>query len=120
MAKKLEPLDDERGVQLTKLLSKLPPAVKHIHAEYSGSGDSGEFDGISFLNAGNQSINVADGVTHKFEDLFDDLLIQMHYGWENGDGGRGTFSVDVDKRQIHHEHAAFYTEENVTEHHYRM
>jgi len=100
------------------ILAALPADVETIIGEYSGSGDSGEFDGISFLDAANQPVRFEgeDAVSHELERRFEDLLQERHAGWEINDGGGGVFKLHVKTRTLDHEHNDYYTESETTNH----
>ena len=112
-----EQLDLEDKKDLMHLLVNLPSGVSLIEANYSGSGDSGDFDDVSFLDANNQHVAVEADLAAKFGEVFDDLLCQRHGGWENQDGGFGKFTLDVPSRTLDHEHNDNFMETVLTEHH---
>lgn len=88
--------------------------VHEVYGEYSGSGDSGQFDGIStYPNGLEGSLPPLRGidplVTEGLEDIFDAVTDQVATpGFENNDGGGGTITVDVRNNRIFH--TAYYYE----------
>lgn len=99
-------------------LNKLASAA----IEYSGSGDSGDYESSAFLDGSGNAAKLPSGVklryvafqkawmekpdrveeqSHDPESFFSLLLDQAisvnnHDGWENGDGGGGTCTVNAD------------------------
>ncbi len=96
--------------QTTTLLAKLPPAVTKIKAIYSGSGDSGDFEEISFYDHCDRSIKVDDSTLSLFEQLFLSLLEERWEGWEINDGANGVIEVDVAARAVDHQHISYSSE----------
>jgi hypothetical protein len=95
---------------LRELIPQLPPNVVEVRAEYSGSGDSGQFDSVEFIDAANEAVTIADALKDEFETAFDGILEDAHGGWENEDGAQGTFTLNIGARMLEHEHTNFYTE----------
>jgi hypothetical protein len=116
--------------------------IEWLVVGYSGSGDSGQIDGMylddSYQTEANLTKEVgwaevnrvyqptSDGgwspittTTVKSSPLSElveafcyDALEEKHGGWENNDGGEGTFIFDVAEREVTWEHREFYTESN--------
>jgi hypothetical protein len=115
--------------------------IDKVTVEYCGSGDSGGIEEIMFEDnmrscvkcpgdvlsftvfssyfQGGESL----GWVHKeelkqipFRDALEqhcyDLIDSEHSGWENDDGGSGTFTFDVESGKISWEHHSYYTETN--------
>lgn len=113
--------------------------VKKVSICYSGSGDSGCIDHVSFdnNNADRDSTVVIEDRSSKFdhasqswidsstqsevpiaqavETFCYDLLEEKHGGWENGAGADGSFELDVDSGEITWTHNEYYTESNTYE-----
>jgi hypothetical protein len=98
--------------------------LKSAHIEYSGSGDSGDYECSTFTsvdgsevklrgdikltyishrdpNAWNNTPSMPEAKAYDPESFFSLLLDQAisvnnHQGWENGDGGGGSFTIRAD------------------------
>lgn len=108
--------------------------VKYVSAEYSGSGDSGQFDGFTVYGPNNEYLNsiildkpvgesdalIVDKVTKRLNNekfqTFSKELEQMawdavdnagHNGFWNNDGGYGKLVFDVAERTIVLEHSNY-------------
>lgn len=107
---------------------------------YSGSGDEGNVNDISVLDASGQPLDATQPVTvmeedsqyvdgqwqtsrtmverslHDALDAFADLAISVyHCGYENGDGGAGEITFDCAAGTVQMAHNAHYTESFLTE-----
>jgi hypothetical protein len=73
----------------------LRAGVSHVEAAYSGSGDSGAFDG--FLCTPETA-----AVSGELEGRLEDFLLRrvLGYDWYNGPGGHGTCHIDVEKARV--------------------
>jgi hypothetical protein len=107
---------DERAAGLPKRGEMLREQLKlngitKVEAEYSGSGDSGQIDGVTFEP---DTIKLPPELEHEVEQLFYDVLEARYAGWENNDGASGTFTWDINGKDsgFHHEHCEYYTESN--------
>jgi hypothetical protein len=94
--------------------------LTRVEVPFDGEGDSGQIEGV-YVYAGDargelpeSSITLHQAAQNKgdprtttvsfhdaIETLCDDYLSQTHGGWENNDGGYGTFEFDVGERTIH-------------------
>lgn len=108
--------------------------VALLHAEYSGDGDSGQFDGLTAYDAegkwvgevdfdkpvGEEDALVVNKVTKRLNNekfqTFSEELEQMtwgaidnagHGGWENNEGGFGKLVFDVAERTVVLEHSNY-------------
>lgn len=87
--------------------------LTQVVAEYSGSGDSGQIDGISW----EPSAVKIDKAEEEIQNFFYDVLEARYAGWENNDGASGNFVWDLTKENgLHHEHLYYYTESDRSEH----
>jgi hypothetical protein len=116
-----EPADVEEGLtrheERAELLAKLRAKnITSVIARYSGSGDSGDFDEVTFLKG-----EVAMTLTHEWRLLvlqpFENYLDAAYGGWENEDGGSGEFVWTMaDDLVVHTHHTNVFTQETeVTE-----
>jgi hypothetical protein len=92
--------------------------VAVVTAGYSGCGDSGQFDDISYLTAANAAVTAAvpGDVREQVETLLYDTLEARHGGWENNDGAEGEFRWTLASNHFEQLHRNFYTECYTTEH----
>lgn len=84
--------------------------VAEVEAEFSGSGDSGQFDTIVAygqpINGNPNELDTDVKIDDKqtLADLIDEfcssILWADYSGWENNDGASGTFEIDVEKETI--------------------
>jgi len=68
--------------------------VYKIQVEYSGGGDSGGIDDISFLNKEGNDVSVNSEIKKLIEDLAYKKLNEIE-DWWNNDGGYGTMCILV-------------------------
>ena len=95
-------------------LNALTLGITSVNIEYSGSGDSGEIEELSFSVANGHSldnISLPDGLEDEIGDLALDLLTTKHPGWEINDGSRGTVLINITTGEIELQHVKFYTDE---------
>ncbi len=86
--------------------------IQSVGAEYSGSGDSGQIDGITHTPE-TVALSPMEG---ELENLLYATLEARHPGWEINDGSSGSFQWDIVKDVFEHRHESYYTESNTTEH----
>jgi hypothetical protein len=115
-----------------------------VEVDYEGASDSGQINDVSAYTDDNEyrslrpgrgyalpkeavTIELAnwDGSTREYTSTVDevirelcwDLLEQEHAGWENNDGGRGTFTFYVgDELKIELDHVDYFTHEEHSSH----
>jgi len=90
-----------------------------VEAQYDGVGDSGQIDEIKYLDDSNpaQSISVGDETHQRVETLLYALLSLRHGGWENDDGGYGSFSWNLEEELLEHVHHQRFTDCDTSVHH---
>lgn len=136
-------LAEKRGDTLTHLQRNLKElwnilessGVTDITVIYSGCGDSGCVDDITFTPAAPQILipftstvgyysagkweekEVTKDITIEefVKELCYELLTLHHPGWEINDGSSGTFTFNVKEKSIHLGHHEYYTESDYTE-----
>jgi Family of unknown function (DUF6878) len=123
------PIDDVGARNKAIVFAALAEAgIRCVTVEYDGSGDSGQIENVEAWNAGNERIPFPSpfivrlisedpdrlpsptSLEGSVENLAWDYLEERHDGWENNDGGFGTFVFDVPSRTITLEHNERYTE----------
>jgi hypothetical protein len=67
--------------------------VCHIHAEYNGSGDSGQFQSIEGLDVRGCAVAVTD---EQFDTLDYHIGELLPDGWEINEGSYGVVEIDVE------------------------
>jgi hypothetical protein len=97
--------------------------VALVTSEYDGYGDSGQIESVSYFNAANEDLTktIESGLDQQVQDLLYDLLEVRHGGWENNDGGFGTFTWNVAETLatdgwLSHEHNVRFTDYCTTFH----
>ena len=93
--------------------------VARVEIEYDGCGDSGQIEGITYLDREGRAIHPIGQIDFTEEailDLFYDLLEVRHRGWENNDGACGEFVWDLLADALTHTHSYRYTEYETEEH----
>lgn len=116
--------------------------VERVIVEYSGSGDSGDFVGISTvpelslpilrseqLQVFSPKATWLEGGGYAYsqesqqQSIYDALgefcmswVSAQHGGWENNDGGQGTVTIEVTENTFILEHTEFFTESTSYEH----
>ena len=104
-------LDTAKARLKTEIIPRLKQwGVSKVRAEYSGYGDSGCIDGITYLDAHDQPVNMAlvqpDGAP-----VIEDVLYEfLPAGFEINDGSQGTLTIDVAAGTVTLEHGENYTE----------
>ena len=98
-----------------KLKAEIIPRLKQwgvskVKAEYSGYGDSGCIDGITYLDAHDQPVNM-DMVRAASDPEIENVLYEfLPAGFEINDGSQGTLTVDVAAGTVTIEHGENYTD----------
>jgi len=91
--------------------------VKTFKINYSGSGDSGGIDGITYFDKENEAIDHTNvDINH---DGLQDLCYPLLEGiedWYNNDGGDGVLTVDVDKLKFDIVNNVNYVEQETYNH----
>lgn len=110
--------------------------VARVQVEFDGGGDSGQIESIEAQTGDGAPVDLPDGalslhlldgpdgapryqdqsVRDVIETLAFDCLFQTHIGWENNEGGYGTFLFEVATRGIHLEMNTRVTEVHGSEH----
>lgn len=98
----------------TRLRDKILPRLKqwgvsHVDVDYSGCGDSGCLDGISYLDATGQAVNMALVKPASDPDIENCVYEFLPAGFENNGGGQGTLTVDVEAGLVRIAHSQNYT-----------
>jgi hypothetical protein len=107
-------LPDARWVAFGKL-KKECGLTGSIVIEYNGSGDSGNIERVSWYD-GDGAESPPSPSQDRVERAFWDLLVDMHGGWENNDGGQGEITIDFDRGIVDWTHGDNYTETSTTSH----
>lgn len=106
--------DESTSDRIKRLFSSLPPMVVKVVAEYSGSGDSGSMESTTAFDEEEAEVSTIDSqVLNDIESACDELLYDEHAGWENNDGGSGTFTITREADgsvKIELEHTNYFTE----------
>lgn len=66
-----------------------------IQVNYSGSGDSGGIDDISFLNKDDKGVSVNSEIKDFIDELVYNKLLNSIEDWYNNDGGFGMITINV-------------------------
>ena len=93
--------------------------VVRVDIQYDGCGDSGQIEGVSYLNGEDEAVHPIGNIDlteEAISDLFYDLLEVRHPGWENNDGAFGEFAWDLAADTLTHTHNARFTEYDTEEH----
>lgn len=86
--------------------------VTEADAEFSGSGDSGQFDVVAAYGGyqDGQRVELKDDVLlTAIEEFCSDILWAEYGGWENNDGASGTFEIDVEEETVKLEIDSYFT-----------
>jgi hypothetical protein len=104
-------LDTAKARLKTEIIPLLKEwGVSKVHAEYSGYGDSGCINGITYLDAHDQPLNIA-LVQPVSAPAIEDVLYEfLPAGFEINDGSQGTLTIDVSAGAVTLEHGENYTE----------
>jgi hypothetical protein len=99
--------DDNLKANILPVLAKA--GVAKVVAEYSGYGDSGAIDGISYLDSNDNHVALT-GEAACLTGLEDALYEYLPAGFEINDGGQGTLTVHVKEGRVELDHGENYTE----------
>ena len=104
-------LDTAKARLKTEIIPRLKQwGVSKVKAEYSGYGDSGCIDGITYLDAHDQPVNM-DMVRAASDPDIENVVYEfLPAGFEINDGSQGTLTVDVTAGTVAIEHGENYTE----------
>jgi len=104
-------LDTAKARLKTEIIPRLKQwGVAKVKAEYSGYGDSGCIDGITYLDAHDQPVNM-NMVRAASDPEIENVLYEfLPAGFEINDGGQGTVTLDVAAGTVTIEHGENYTE----------
>jgi len=93
--------------------------ISDVQADYDGIGDSGQIEGIRYLDAAEPGrfIPVDAQTGRRVEDLLYALLNLRHNGWENNDGAYGAFRWHLADGTLEHEHNARFTDYSMSIYH---
>ena len=112
---RLQQADEARLKQAkTRLRGEIIPRLKKwgvakIVVDYSGCGDSGGIDGISYFDAAGQPVNMALVQTASDPDIGDVVYEFLPAGFENNEGGQGTLTLDAEAGTVKIAHSENYT-----------
>lgn len=91
------PLDTAKKEHATEIINEFKDtAVDKIEVEFSGSGDSGAVDNITF----EPEFECTDKQREMIETVSYEMIAAQHDGWENNDGASGKVIFDVKKRTV--------------------
>jgi hypothetical protein len=98
-----------------KLKAEIIPRLKQwgvskVRAEYSGYGDSGCIDGITYLDAHDQPVNMEMVRSASDPDIENVLYEFLPAGFEINDGSQGTLTINVTADTVTIEYGENYTE----------
>ena len=104
-------LDTAKARLKTEIIPRLKQwGVSKVRAEYSGYGDSGCIDGITYLDAHDQPVNM-EMVRSASDPEIENVLYEfLPAGFEINDGGQGDVYLDVAAGTVTLEHGENYTE----------
>ncbi len=104
-------LDTAKARLKTEIIPRLKQwGVSKVRAEYSGYGDSGCIDGITYLDAHGQPVNM-DMVRAASDPDIENVVYEfLPAGFEINDGSQGTLTVNVAAGTVTIEHGENYTE----------
>jgi hypothetical protein len=112
---RLQQADEARLKQAkTRLRGEIIPRLKQwgvakIVVDYSGCGDSGGIDGISYFDAAGQPVNMALVQPASDPDIGDVVYEFLPAGFENNEGGQGTLTLDAEAGSVKIAHSENYT-----------
>lgn len=116
-----------------KLLAELKKlGVKYVHFQYSGEGDSGGIEDTTafgplakfrslrkvheeILGDLTERVELPQALAEAAENEGYEILAAKYAGWEDGDGGSGSITLDVEKDRIRHTHNANFMDYTTTE-----
>lgn len=105
---------DEKARALTPLLQSVKArGATAVRGTYQGGGDEGNFEEVDAVGA-----VLTQGESDEVEEFFEYVLYQRHGGWENNEGGFGSFEIDLrgEEITIAHTHNDYVENYDTTEH----
>ena len=69
---------------------------EEIKIDFNGSGDSGYIESTGYVSGGNSDIQIP----ASYEDFMYRMLSNQYGGWENNEGGQGTFTILINSQII--------------------
>lgn len=84
--------------------------VSQVVVNYSGYGDSGCLDAISYRDAAGKPVDMALVRPASDPDIENTIYEFLPSGFENNDGGQGTLTIDVRNASLKLAHSQNYTE----------
>ena len=104
-------LDTAKDRLETEIIPRLKQwGVSKVRAEYSGYGDSGCIDGITYLDAHDQPVNM-DMVRSASDPEIERVLYEfLPSGFEINDGGQGDVTIDVEAGTVKLDHQENFTD----------
>jgi hypothetical protein len=69
--------------------------VRKIVTDFSGGGDSGDIDGISFYDAGGSDKSVEEPLDWR-DEMHNIITSEVHCDWYNNEGGGGSIVIDLE------------------------
>ena len=104
-------LDTAKDRLETEIIPRLKQwGVSKVRAEYSGYGDSGCIDGITYLDAHDQPVNMEMVRSASDPDIENVLYEFLPAGFEINDGSQGTLTINVTADTVTIEYGENYTE----------
>jgi hypothetical protein len=104
-------LDTAKARLKTEIIPRLKQwGVSKVRAEYSGYGDSGCIDGITYLDAHDQPVNMEMVRSASDPDIENVLYEFLPAGFEINDGSQGTLTINVTADTVTIEYGENYTE----------
>lgn len=83
---------EENTIKMFTLADELE--IVRAHAEFSGSGDSGDIDEIYFFDASNEETNIPDDLHNLVHEYLSEKASDIPTDWYNNDGGRGSATIN--------------------------
>jgi hypothetical protein len=104
-------LDTAKARLKTEIIPRLKQwGVSKVKAEYSGYGDSGCIDGITYRDAHDQPVNM-DMVRSASDPEIERVLYEfLPSGFEINDGGQGDVTIDVEAGTVKLDHQENFTD----------
>ncbi len=104
-------LDTAKARLKTEIIPRLKQwGIIRVRGEYSGYGDSGCIDGITYLDAHDQPVNM-DMVRAASHPEIENVLYEfLPAGFEINDGSQGTLTLDTQTAKVTIQHQENYTD----------
>ena len=84
--------------------------VDKIEVQYSGSGDSGDIDEVTYYNKAGEVVDITgEGVHNKLQD-YALILLEKIEDWWNNDGGHGILNMFISENTYSIENHIYITE----------